>query len=105
MKYIIFDENSTITEIDDNIFDYCAYSDDLFVVIPTSITTIGNALNTQNYTTYYLYYGTEEQWNTNVTVGHPYSYEVYFYSEEEPTSEGNYWHFDENGYPVLWEFE
>ena len=28
---------------------------------------------------------------------------VYYYSEEEPTVEGNYWHYDENGNPAIWE--
>ncbi|MBQ8291338.1 MAG: leucine-rich repeat protein [Clostridia bacterium] len=27
---------------------------------------------------------------------------VYFYSEEEPSEKGNYWHYDTDGTPVLW---
>ena len=26
----------------------------------------------------------------------------YYYSEEAPTTSGNFWHYDENGNPVAW---
>lgn len=27
---------------------------------------------------------------------------VYYYSEAEPVSEGNYWHYDDDGNPAVW---
>ena len=26
----------------------------------------------------------------------------YYYSEDVPTTSGNFWHYDENGNPVIW---
>lgn len=29
-------------------------------------------------------------------------YGIYFYSEKQPSADGNYWHYDENGKPAVW---
>ena len=54
-----------------------------------------------------IYYkGTMEEWN-EIEVSGNNSYLLnairYYFSEEEPTTEGNYWHYDENGNVVVWE--
>ena len=52
------------------------------------------------------YNGTEEEWN-NIDI-EDYNFDltdadIYYYSESEPSDgEGNYWHYDENGVPVIW---
>ena len=72
---------NSVTLIDDYVFDDC------------------QALTTVYYT------GTEAEWakiiinshNSNLT-----SATRYYYSETEPTTVGNYWHYDENGEIAVW---
>lgn len=51
------------------------------------------------------YTGTEREW-TNVSIDNGNwdltSATHYYYSETQPTSTGNYWHYDENGDIVVW---
>ncbi|MBQ7323481.1 MAG: leucine-rich repeat domain-containing protein [Clostridia bacterium] len=55
-----------------------------------------------------LYPGTEAEWAENVTIEYlrddtSMENTVYFYSETQPTEEGNYWHYGEDGKtPVYW---
>jgi len=84
------------------------------VVISKSVTRIdagafGNCDNVKQ-----VYYeGTEDEWNkiskdwdnhwlygSNRTM---FNASRYYYSEEEPTGEGNYWHYDEQGNIIVWE--
>ncbi len=79
----------------------------------TSI-TIGNSVATidtdafdgcSNLASVY-YKGAEAEWN-NIDIGDN-NNELetatrYYYSESEPTSEGNYWHYDAEGKVVIWE--
>ncbi len=46
--------------------------------------------------------GTEEQWNAITSKIVNDSTNVYFYSETQPTTAGNYWHFDNDGNPVVY---
>ena len=51
-----------------------------------------------------LYEGTQEDW-ANVTLessSHVEDIAVYYYSETEPTVEGNYWYYDNNNNIVEW---
>ena len=54
-----------------------------------------------------VYYGgTAEEW-AEVSIDPDYNdpllaAEIYHYSETQPTGEGRYWHYDENGEPVAW---
>ena len=101
---VTFGANSQLTTIGSFAFMYCTSLTSL--VIPDSVTTIGeSAFANCNSLTDVYYTGTEEQWkaistgsfNTkliNVTK--------HYYSETQPTTEGNYWYYDENGNPVDW---
>ncbi len=93
-----------MTIINREVFGASGYnhgSDTFYITIPVSVTEIAtNAAYDNDGTTYYLYYGNETQWS-NVTVSIS-NYEVYYYSETAPASEGNYWHFDVDGNPVIW---
>ncbi len=77
-----------------------------FVIIPDSVTQIGShAFNCSIPLTIYCeaqikpngwsnsWWGGE--WSSNTVT-------VYWYSENEPTQEGNYWRY-ENGVPIVWE--
>ena len=77
------------------------------IIIPESVTTIMKAAfkNWSNQTVIY-YMGTAEQWE-NISIETLYnseflSAERYYYRETAPTESGNYWHYDENGNPVIW---
>ncbi len=93
-----------------NIGSYAFYgcSDLTSVTIGNSVTSIaGYAFSGCAKLKTVFYAGTEEQWKviwidlynsslTNATR--------YYYSEERPTTTGNYWHYDEDGVtPVIWE--
>lgn len=74
-----------ITEINENVFEQCT-----------------------NFNTVY-YQGTEEEWNNvvintqNTTKRYFTNATKYFYSENQPTTEGNYWHYDTDGItPIAW---
>lgn len=78
------------------------------LTIPNTVTTIGlNAFDgcTNLKTVYYS--GTEDDW-ANITIGSSNKALTnatrYYYSENQPTITGNYWHYDENGNPVMWQF-
>jgi hypothetical protein len=75
------------------------------IVIPNSVTQIYQNIvddSNANFTTVY-YMGNEQEWN-NIYI---YSNDTlkkakrYYYSETEPTTEGNFWHYL-NGIPVIW---
>ena len=76
------------------------------IVIPKSVTLIKYDVfdSTTNLSTVF-YMGTEEDWNA-IDIekdGNLYLIEAtrYYYSENQPTAEGNYWHFV-NGIPTIW---
>ena len=94
----------TLKEIGCNAFYNCRELTS--VEIPDGVTLIGE------YTFYYcgsltsVYYkGTAEEWG-EIEFGNLGTNDitVYYYSETEPTTEGNYWHYDENGKIVEWIF-
>ena len=52
---------------------------------------------------YYL--GTEEEWSEISFAYGTHNIEaspVYYYSEQEPAADGAFWHYDEDGKPVVW---
>ena len=90
-------------------FYYCKALSE--ITIPDSVTSIGQVAfsGCSSLTTVY-YEGTAEEWN-NIYIdnygGLNYYLNTatrYYYSETEPTGEGNYWHYDTDGVtPVVWE--
>ena len=66
----------------------------------------------------WIYYkGTEEDWK-KIEILNKWNYigttnlTIYYYSETEPplnedgtAYEGNYWYYDENGLPKVWEYQ
>ena len=72
---------STLTSIEDGAFDDC-----------TALKTV-------------FYEGTEEQFDTldistlNDAINDA---KVYFYSEQEPAGDGDFWHYNNNGSPIIW---
>lgn len=76
------------------------------IIVPDSVTYVGNWVFAHLGSLTDIYYtGTQEQWN-NINFGldnyNLTTSTIHFYSEEEPTTDGNYWHYDVNGNVVLW---
>ena len=84
---------------------------DAEVVIPATyegepVTSIGSSAfeDCDNLRSVY-YQGTAEDWakigidSNNIAL---FFATRYYYSETQPTTEGNYWHYDENGEIVVW---
>ena len=77
------------------------------VVIPNSVTSIGEgAFCSCSSLTEVYYKGTADGWKNITIIGSSNNKLTdatrYYYSESEPTSSGNYWHYDENGNVVVW---
>ncbi len=77
-----------------------------FIIIPKSITSIedNSFYDCLGLSTVY-YKGTKGEWNL-IDIGSDNeclsNAKVYYYSEEKPIEEGNYWHYDESGNAVSW---
>ena len=88
-----------IIEIKDEAFAYSTAIS--YVIFPKTLTNIGTNIFTMCQALSAIYYrGTQAECNivrkdTSLTVP------VYYYSETEPTAEGNYWH-ELDGEPVEW---
>ena len=67
------------------------------VVIPASVNDFGNAFE-DAYSLQYIYFeGTPQQYAAIANKAFYSSPAVYYYAEEEPTEEGNFWHWNEDG--------
>ena len=78
------------------------------IIIPDSVTSIEkNTFYGCSNLTEVFYLGTEQDWaDMTVEDGNNKLLDatVYFYSESEPTDDGNYWHYDTDGKtPVIWQ--
>lgn len=99
-------------EISDSVTELYEYSwthglrDVTSIIMPSSISKIGNytfLTYTSLKTVYYV--GDAASWKKiNIGSGNTYltSATIYYYSEEEPTTEGYYWHYVD-GVPTVWE--
>jgi len=78
----------------------------LEVIIPSSVTSINNEAFWNCRALSSIYYSGSSAQFADVYVGddNTYFYEatLYYYSETEPDSEGNFWHYDENGNITVW---
>ncbi|MBQ3015840.1 MAG: leucine-rich repeat protein [Clostridia bacterium] len=76
------------------------------VIISNSVTSIGRAVFDDCKALTSIYYtGTADEWNAivkdndNATLNR---LTIYYYSETEPAAEGSFWHYDNNGKPIVW---
>ncbi|MGN0748202.1 MAG: InlB B-repeat-containing protein [Christensenellales bacterium] len=69
------------------------------IIIPSTITYIYEqvSLNTE-----ILFWKGTEELRESITIYGDCS-NIYYYTESQPVEKGNYWHFDTNGNPVIWE--
>ena len=94
----------SVTSIGNSAFCDCAKLTS--VVIGDSVTSIGyEAFGYCESLTDVYYKGTAEAWDL-ITIASNNEYLTnatrYYYSETQPTEEGNWWHYDENGEVAVW---
>ena len=96
---------NNVIYIGDNAFRDC--NNLTGVIIGNSVTYIGiSAFHVCDNLTSVYYNGTEEDW-ANININ-DYNYNLtnatrYYYSENQPTDEGNFWYYDTDGVtPVIW---
>ena len=97
----------SVTSIGERAFSSCTSLES--VVIGDSVTSIGyNAFSGCFSLTEVYYNGSAAEWNSiyiDDYYGNAPLYNAtrYYYSETEPTEEGNFWHWGENGEVEVWE--
>lgn len=88
----------SVTKIGDNVFYGCSSLD--YLLLPQSIKTVTN--NSFDGCNAKLFYdGTSSDYIGNGGIDNVDLNKLYFYSEDEPQSIGNYWHYV-NGIPTDW---
>ena len=96
-------------EVNSDMFNGCKIS---VIALPAGITKyVGNTIfkncNVENLTTVF-YFGTPEQLERADYIGFKYGSSLYYYNESPSLNNtntayvGNYWHYDSNNEPVLW---
>ena len=127
LKSVAFGENSKLEKIEDRAFELCESLG--AIEIPNSATLIGyNAFsrckNLENviigkgvtkiggyafyecpYVIRLYYKGTIDEWNSIDIEDHQYPLNVtpYCYSKASPSKEGDYWYYDDDGNPKVWD--
>lgn len=103
LTYIEIPNN--VTSIGDDTFGYCQNLQS--IMIPYSVKLIGNrAFDRCDALSALFYEGFAQEWTSVNVGGNNYNLLVatrYYYTETEPTEEGNFWHYDENGEIEIWE--
>ncbi len=106
LEKVTFAQNSPITVIHSVTFANCMLTQ---IVIPAGVTLIDNSAFNSNNELSVIYYGgaSASDWNQINIVAPGNSYlttaTIYYYSESEPSGAGNYWYYDADGNPVMWE--
>ena len=76
------------------------------IVIPKSVTSIGKSAFTNTWLRQVYYMGSSEEWEAISKDADDYQLNqnatVYCYKAEKPAESGNFWYFDENGEPTVW---
>ena len=87
----------SLTGVSDRAFYKC---DNLkSITLPAKIDTIGH----EAFNDIIIFYkGTPGQWAA-IDMGDNNTYKIYYYSENTPTRSGNYWHYDGDGIPTIWD--
>lgn len=94
--------SNEITELGE--YQFAGFTSLQSIIIPKSIISIGeNAFESCDNLTIVYYLGNMKEWNEVSNINAINDATVYFYSEYEPTLEGNYWDLDLNGYPAIWD--
>ena len=87
----------SVTFIGDSAFGYCTSLER--IIIPDSETYMGDRLFEGCSNLKEVYYkGNEADWSDDL----PSNATIYYYSVNEPSRSGNYWHYDSNGNAVIW---
>ena len=98
--------SNNLTTIGDKAFSQCESIKS--IIIPISVTNIGEDAFFECYKLEKIFYeGSKSDWSS-ITIGSSDSIDmdyVYYYSEEEPVESGNYWYYDVNHNPTIWEQE
>ena len=94
----------SVTTIGSEAFEFCYNLTS--VIIGNGVTTIADwAFEFCDNLTAVYYKGSADDW-AKITMGKYTSklqaYTRYYYSETQPTTNGNFWHYDENLNPVIW---
>ncbi len=105
LESVIFGENSQVSQIERYAFGYCSALES--IVLPKRVSWIGGGYTFEGcYTLQKVYYGGSELDKDHISIHDNETYLVnatwYYYSEEEPTEAGNYWHYDSEGNVVEW---
>ena len=97
----------SVTQIKEYSFSFCESLES--IILPGSLTSINpSAFYTANHTTTNVFYaGTQVEWNgiienTSIYGNTLSNATLYFYSETQPTAEGNFWHYVD-GVPTVWD--
>ena len=93
---------SSVTAIKTRAFILCNHFVNIVIEDCTIKVNGGSELPSgSNVNVYFL--GTESEWSNNSFLKNRFNYsKKYYYSESEPTTDGNFWHYDENGEIAFW---
>ena len=93
-----------VTLIEENAFE--GASNILTIVLPSTLETIENSafIGCESLKTIFFGGTTEQFDDIDIEFGNDIleNAKVYYYSEQEPTSAGNFWHYDKNNTPTIW---